>query len=573
MASDSAIEVLQGELERLFELGELKKLSADVLGFDPERVGGTASKGAFARSLVGHCVDEDAIDALVDAILFTSSHADTNLRSVMKSMPNGELRPGTLVGGLRVVKKIGEGDLSVVYLAEGSGEAGEIKRAALKVIRSQFSRDRAAVHRFTTMSRFMQSLRSPGLAPILGVGRLDDARPWVAAAYLGGQTLAQRIERSGSLHINEARSIFAGVLAGLAALHERGLVHGDVRAENVFVVRDDGATESTGVLVDAGSDRLFSSRSPSLTAKASGLSPVLGIAKSVAPEQALGLEPDARTDIYQLGALMYETLAGRPPFHGKSAIDLIAQHVSAAPEPPSTYARKGWVSPRSMTWCCARLPRTPSCAGRTSTRWPTRSIARRASRACRGRSTKGRSRMRADRCCFTRATRARPIAWKSSRASPTRSLAPPIRCSRSRARRATATAACRCCSERRVSLPPSSRTRCTPKRRISRCWRVDPESEIALNGIEAAKRAAGDHEGLISAAARSARASDHGGDPQSPAARNRDAVREAAARPRKRPDRAGAGADQRPRRCRGSQEHRTPRGQRRSALERGDCDA
>ena len=77
-------------------------------------------------------------------------------------MPNGELRPGTRVGGLRVVKKIGEGGLSVVYLAESDGAAGEPKRAALKVIRPQFARDRAAVHRFTTVSRFMQSLQSPG---------------------------------------------------------------------------------------------------------------------------------------------------------------------------------------------------------------------------------------------------------------------------------------------------------------------------------------------------------------------------------------------------------------------------
>src|SRR6185295_9321598 len=113
-------------------------------------------------------------------------------------------------------------------------------RAALKVIRPQFARDRAAVHRFTTVSRFLQSLQSPGLAQILGVGQLEDARPWVAAAYMNGQTLAQRVKRTGSLHINEARPIFVGVLQGLNALHKRGLVHGDVKVENVFVLRSGG---------------------------------------------------------------------------------------------------------------------------------------------------------------------------------------------------------------------------------------------------------------------------------------------------------------------------------------------
>src|SRR5688572_32521655 len=107
MTSDSTIEVLQGELERLFELDELLRLSADVLGFDPERVGGTSSKGAFARSLVGYCADQEAIDALVDAILLSSDQADARLRNVVSNAPNGELRPGTRIGGLRIVKKIG----------------------------------------------------------------------------------------------------------------------------------------------------------------------------------------------------------------------------------------------------------------------------------------------------------------------------------------------------------------------------------------------------------------------------------------------------------------------------------
>ncbi|MGD8860371.1 MAG: protein kinase [Myxococcales bacterium] len=352
MATESTIEVLQGELERLFELDELVALTADVLGFDPEQVGDTESKGAFARSLVGYCADQEAIDALVDAILLSSEHADVSLRETVRSQPNGELKPGTRVGDMRVVKKIGEGGLSIVYLAElqQEGEDGEQgsggRRAALKVIRPQYSRDPAAVHRFTTVSRVMQRLQAPGLAPILSVGRLDDARPFVAAEYLTGQTLADRIKRTGSLHINEARPIFQGVLDGLKALHARGLVHGDVKAENVFVVRpngEEGRSEPTGVLVDGGADRLLT-RGGTATATVTGLLPVLGTAKAVAPEQARGAELDARTDIYQLGTLMYEVLAGQAPFSGETSIDVIAQHLSAEPEPPSKHARKGWVN-------------------------------------------------------------------------------------------------------------------------------------------------------------------------------------------------------------------------------------
>ncbi|HMI91952.1 MAG TPA: protein kinase, partial [Polyangiales bacterium] len=343
MTSDSTIEVLQGELERLFELDEMVRLSADLLGFDPERIGSTRSKGAFARALVGYCVDQEATEALIDAILLSSSQADAGLRQAAKHAPNGELRPGTRVAGMRIIKKIGEGGLSIVYLAEGESVDGETQRAAIKVIRPQFSRDRAAVHRFTTVNRIMQSLSSPGLAQILGVGQLEDSRPWVAATYLSGQTLAQRIERTGSLHINEARPLFVGVLQGLAALHKRGVLHGDVKVENVFVARGtDGSSDPTGVLVDGGGDRLLT-RAP-LAAGTTGLLPVLGTAKAIAPEQARGAEPDPRTDIYQVGTLMYETLTGRAPFIGGSAIDVIAQHLSATPQAPSAHARKGWVS-------------------------------------------------------------------------------------------------------------------------------------------------------------------------------------------------------------------------------------
>lgn len=347
MASDSTIEVLQGELERLFGLQEMMRLSSDLLGFEPAQVGGVGSKGAFARSLVGYCVAQDAVAALIDAIVLSSSDADSGLRALLKTVSNGELRPGTRIDGMRVVKKIGEGGLSVVYLVESEGQAGELQRAALKVIRPEFARDRGAVHRFTTASRMMRSLESPGLARIFNVGQLEDARPWVAAAYMTGQTLAQRIARTGSLHINEALPILVGVLRGLSALHQRGMLHGDLRTENVFVMRggDDGGGEPFGVLVDGGSDRLLA-RSPAASpTKGKGLMSLFGTAKSFAPEQARGLEPDQRTDLYQVGTLIYETLAGRPPFEGEAAIDVIAQHLSALAAPPSTYARKGWVSP------------------------------------------------------------------------------------------------------------------------------------------------------------------------------------------------------------------------------------
>src|SRR4051812_17602329 len=109
--NQTTLDILQGELERLYDLDAMMHLCSGILGFDPAAVGGTTSKGAFARSLVGYCSNEDALAALVDAILLSSTEADVNLRKSLKGIANGELLPGTKVGKLKVMKKIGEGGL------------------------------------------------------------------------------------------------------------------------------------------------------------------------------------------------------------------------------------------------------------------------------------------------------------------------------------------------------------------------------------------------------------------------------------------------------------------------------
>src|SRR5436190_8477720 len=95
-----SIEIVQGELERLFSLEEMMSLSADLLGFDPKDVGGVASKASFARALSDRCAECDALDALVDAVLASSSEVDPRLRKMRGSIavPPEELKPGAVVG-------------------------------------------------------------------------------------------------------------------------------------------------------------------------------------------------------------------------------------------------------------------------------------------------------------------------------------------------------------------------------------------------------------------------------------------------------------------------------------------
>lgn len=327
------LDSLQGELERLFDLNQMINLSVDGLGFEPEWVGDAQNPSAFARALVSYCHGHDALPALIDAIMLSSDHADAKLPHYLGQLSHGELTPGTAIDNFRVVKKLGEEDLSVIYLAELEHD-GEIEKAALKVIRPEYARDPAAVQRYTTASRFLRKLDVRGLLPIKAVGKLHDSRPWVAAAHVDGQTLAERLRTTGALHINEALPVFQDLMEGLATLHDRGLIHGDIKVENVLLVSGEHP-QPRALWLDAGTDRLLAHRSPQ-----SGMLPVR-TPKAVSPEQARGSAPNARSEIYALGVLLYETLTGAPPFTGASAIDVVASHLRTAPKPPSGRARRG----------------------------------------------------------------------------------------------------------------------------------------------------------------------------------------------------------------------------------------
>lgn len=354
-------DILRGELERLFDLDELKTLSDELLGLDPDEVGGTDGKGAFARALVETCVTEDALLALADAVLLSNKGADLKIERLFDAEPGEELKPGAKVAGLRILKKLGEGGVGVVYLAELETDDEKI-RVALKVVRPVHSRDRSAARRFLTVARILKGVDEKSLAPILDVGTLEDGRLYVATAFVEGQSLSARIGRTGPMHYNETRPIVRGVLDALELLHSRGLVHGDVKVENVFMVRpsssDKMRNEPTGVLVDAGTDRLFA-RSP-VGASQSGLHPVFGTAKAIAPELARDGRATPESDLYAVGCLLYEVLTGRPPFVGDTGIDVVVQQLAKEPDPPSTHAPRGWVAKQLDEIVLKALAKSPA---------------------------------------------------------------------------------------------------------------------------------------------------------------------------------------------------------------------
>lgn len=329
-------DLLRAELERLYELDELVSLSRDILGFDPERVGGTAAKASFAGALTSHCVEQDAVEALCDVLLATRADVSEKVADIRLAglYPDEELKPGSEWAGFKVVRKLGEGRLALSYVVK-QGE----RELRLKLLRREATRDARGLHRFLTVTRLAGKVAHPGLPS--GVLALTvDGRTGVVHDHVEGVPLSQRIARSGAMHINEARPLLKAILEALAALHEQRVAHGDLRLENLILSRGEGGAQQV-VLVDAGTDRLRA-RARTNNGRAELFSTV-GSPSSVSPEQIRGLVADPVSDVYSFGAVFYQILCGKPVFGGKSALETAFGHLMQDPEPPSSVAPRGWV--------------------------------------------------------------------------------------------------------------------------------------------------------------------------------------------------------------------------------------
>jgi tetratricopeptide (TPR) repeat protein len=350
------IDNLRGELERLFELDELLDLSRTVLGLDPDTIGGTSGKGSFSRSLTEHCRRVEAVEALCDALAACKGPVTPALEELrMHGLPTvDEVHPGDQVGPFVILRKLGQGTAAITYLAR-RGES-EVR---LKLLRQESARDRRGVHRLMTLTRLVAAVDHPGLPKNVETGELD-GRFYVSHDHVETQPLAARIARTGAMHINEAREIALEVCASLAAMHERRLTHGNLKLENVLVVRGSDAGPRV-LLVDAGGDRLRA-RAP-----ANGRMDMLRISapRTISPEQLRGELPSERSDIYSFGAILYEILTGKPLFGVKTGIDAALAHLTTEPQAPSQVAPRGFVAADIDDFVLALLAKSPDARPKT----------------------------------------------------------------------------------------------------------------------------------------------------------------------------------------------------------------
>jgi tetratricopeptide (TPR) repeat protein len=314
------VESLSAELERLYELEELKALSSGLLGLDPNDVGGATAKASFARALAQRCFELDAIDALVDA---TQASRRPLPAELLKKLHNGALdsdeRPheGDELGELLILRELGASASGTVYRVHRGTSDLRVKRLSREV-RGR----RSDVQRYFAATRIVAGVAHPGLPVGVSAGSLDASGRMLGIAheYVEGEPLSKIIAERGGRHLNELLPLLWAIVEALSALHDEGMAHGALHAANVLVT-DPSPTRPAVLLLDAGAQHLRRG--------------LLGLGSGPAPNWLAGASPellrgevlDTKSDVYAFGALVYHAMSGRAPFTG-TAIDVALGHLS-----------------------------------------------------------------------------------------------------------------------------------------------------------------------------------------------------------------------------------------------------
>ncbi|UCF06289.1 MAG: protein kinase [bacterium] len=227
---------------------------------------------------------------------------------------------GKTISHYKILEKLGEGGMGVIYKAQ---DTTLDRFVAIKLLPPHLSRDEEATKRFMYEAKAASALDHSNIGTIYEVEKTSDGQMFIAMAYYGGETLRERIDR-GDVTVEEALDITSQIAAGLVKAHEKGIVHRDIKPSNILLTGD-GEVK----IIDFGIAKLAGRTK--LTKE--GITP--GTAAYMSPEQAMGEDVDARSDIFSLGAIFYELIAGEPPFRGEHEVAMLYEIVYEEPRPLS----------------------------------------------------------------------------------------------------------------------------------------------------------------------------------------------------------------------------------------------
>ena len=232
------------------------------------------------------------------------------------------LGPEAVVGSYRLVREIGRGGMGTVY------EARHVvlpRRAAIKVMHAELRKQPGMATRVVQEASILEDIRHPGVVRVYECALLPDHRPYIAMELVEGETLANRLLHQGALGPIEVATMLAEICDVLASVHARGVVHRDLKPDNILLTPCD--RDFPLRVIDWGVARL----GPLGRLTLDGLTP--GTPIYMSPEQAMGRNIAAPCDIYSLGVIAYELLTGHPPFDGRTLAEVVSMHLTSQPIP------------------------------------------------------------------------------------------------------------------------------------------------------------------------------------------------------------------------------------------------
>src|SRR6266404_6851949 len=298
--------------------------------------------GQLSAFLDKTCAGDEVLRGKVEALLASHQRAGSFIQAPVAALATRivenrqtDLLIGQTIGHYKTSKRIGAGGMGEVYLASDI-TAG--RNAALKLLPPHLTSDAERLKRFQQEAHAVAGLNHPNIVTIYEVGA-DNSTPYIATELIEGETLHQRLGR-GSIQVNEAVEIAIQVAGALAAAHSAGVVHRDIKPENIML-RPDGYVK----VLDFGIAKLAEQEVPSTMAEEEAvklvethLGSILGTVRYMSPEQARGAPVDRRTDIWSVGAVLYEMTVGCAPFAGNRPKEVLAAILTAEP-PPLSYMR------------------------------------------------------------------------------------------------------------------------------------------------------------------------------------------------------------------------------------------
>src|SRR5579863_3696569 len=312
------------QLEALFyEALELKPEAR--LEFLDQRCGGDADLRKEVEALL------DSAEKPMD---FLEKPVREAAHEMMSDDRRGNIAPGAQLAHYKIISMLGAGGMGEVYLAE---DLQLRRKVALKVLKPDLTRDERDLRRFEHEAHAASALNHPNILTIYEFGQAEGLH-YIASEFIDGTILRQKIS-AGKVPLTAAIDLSIQIASALAAAHDSGIVHRDVKPENV-IIRNDGIVK----VLDFGIAKLSAAPpgggllASAITSSVSRPGMVMGTAKYMSPEQARGLEVDARSDIFSLGSVIYEMVTGTAAFRGSTSSDIVAEILKAEPAPPAEFA-------------------------------------------------------------------------------------------------------------------------------------------------------------------------------------------------------------------------------------------